>query len=99
MNGWTPPKKKWSKGAWDQLRNITKKKILNLLDKDPRWTLVPSRGATITYHNPALPIPFDKVAIHPHSGKGYRRQSLLRDLLDQICWTEESLREMKVIKK
>jgi hypothetical protein len=93
------PQKKWSRKVWTQLRNITKKKIRSLLDKDSRWTRVEGRhGAEIAYHNSDLPHPFDKLTIHPHSGARYENEFLLKQLLNQICWTEDTLREWKVIK-
>lgn len=93
------PRKKWSNRAWSQLRSFTKKDMIRLLDKDPRWTRVEGhRGAEYVYHNPAVPAPFSFLNIHYHPGDAtYRNPGLLRMVLDNICWTEESLRQMKAI--
>ncbi len=98
MSAWRPTRKKWSKSAWDQLRNIRKKSLKELLDKDPKWSLIVTKTARATYYNPVYPPPYDHVSIHIHPTEGFRREGLLRDLLDRVCWTEDSLREMKAIK-
>jgi len=93
------PRKKWSHQAWLQLKNINKREMLRLLDHDPNWSRIGSSGSRTCYRNPRLDKPFDVVAIHFHAGdETYRNPSLLKDLLDHICWTEDSLRVQKFIR-
>lgn len=92
------PKKKWSKQEWDQLRGITKSKMIALLNKDTRWEFLGTKGSRYIYRNSELRAPFDHVAIHFHPKEGYRDQKLLRAILDHICWTRDDLVKWKVIK-
>lgn len=93
------PKKKWTKIAWDQIRAFSKGKIIRLLNNDPRWIEVDASGSQRTFRNHHNPKPHDYVSIHFHTKKEtFRNPNLLKTLLNQICWTEISLRQDKIIK-
>ena len=77
---------------------MDKKEILRLLRKDSRWTEVNSSGARLAFMNGLLPPPDDYLVIHHHPGNASCDPKTLRGLLDQICWTEVSLRQMKAIR-
>jgi len=91
--------KKWSQQARAQLLARTKKDYIQLLDKDPEWEQVNSRGATYGYRNPNRPPQHQYVTIHYHPKERYNHWSLLAEMLETICWTEESLKKRKVLKK
>jgi hypothetical protein len=90
-------KKKWTKQERDQIRPLTKIDMIKLLDKDPRWKFLGAKGGRYIYGNPKCPKPYDHVAIHYHK-EGFHNLSLLLQLIDNICWTAEDLRNWKVIK-
>lgn len=93
-----PPEKKWSKQAKDQLLAKTKKDYIRLLKKDSRWEHVSTSGAVQAFRNPSLPKPQDYLTIHYHPKERFNNWSLLKQLLEQICWTENSLKKQKTIK-
>lgn len=92
------PRKTWSHNAWVQIRTLPKSEIKKLLDKDPNWTHIPSTGAIQVYENKKIKPPYDHISIHPHPGARFNNQSLLKDFLDHVCWTENWLRSIKAIK-
>lgn len=91
------PKKDWGK-YWEQIKDLKRKQIIRLLDKDPRWEFVKVRGSHYVYYNAELPSPHNYVEISHHAG-GYGDKSLLKMLLDNICWDIAVLKKWKVIKK
>ncbi len=100
-SGWWTilPHKKWSASAWSQLKGISKKRLLKLLADDPNWQTITKKGARIRFYNPKMRKPYDILAIHYKPGdKGFRNPSLLRELLDQVCWTEPGLRKKGIIR-
>jgi hypothetical protein len=91
------PKKQWTKQEKDQLYTLTKIDMIKLLDKDERWEFKGANGARYVYENKQCPKPFDHVAIHHHRER-YHHSNLLMQLIDNICWTRESLKKWKVFK-
>jgi len=92
------PAKKWKKNEWAQLKNLTKKKIIDLLMKDERWEHTGVDGSRYIFYNPKLPRPQENLAIHFHPKEGYRDKGLLKDILSHWCCTLEDLKKWKVIK-
>ena len=91
------PKKKWTKQEREQIRPLTKIDMIKLIDKDPHWEFLGVKGARFVYGNPKYPKPYDHVAIHYHKERFYD-PSLLFQIIDNICWTAEDLRNWGVIK-
>lgn len=81
----------FSKSVWDQLKNITPKKVISSLDRDG-WTRDVTRGATLAYYKKGR-----RVVIHYHPKKTYGVK-LLKGLLDDIGWSEKDLRRLKLIR-
>jgi predicted RNA binding protein YcfA (HicA-like mRNA interferase family) len=81
------------KQIWDQLKNLTCDDIVRALEKDG-WVLDITRGARRVYRHPSG----RRVAIDYHPQKTYG-PGLLRALLEDIGWTVEDLRRLKLIKK
>ena len=91
-------KQNWTKQEWDQLKGISKAKLIQLLRKDPDWEETPAaRGSRIVFCNKNLPLEDQYVAIHKHAG-GYHDKGLLKNLLAQIGWSAQRLRKWKVIR-
>ncbi len=83
---------KFSKQAWDQLRNKTADDLISALEKDD-WTRDETRGAEQIYrHSDGR-----RVSIHYHPGKTFG-PNLLKGLLEDIGWTEAKMRQLKLIK-
>jgi hypothetical protein len=93
-------RKHWSHNAWIQIRVLPKNEIKKLLDKDPNWTFLYTKDAAHVYKNVKIKPPYDHITIHHHPGARVRfnDESLLKDFLDHVCWTENWLRSMRAIK-
>ena len=83
---------KYSQNTWNQLKNLSPKELMAALEKDGARPDV-SRGAVLVYRYPNG----KRVTIHFHPGKSYFRGTL-KGLLDDIGWTEDDLRRLKLIK-
>lgn len=91
-------RQKWTKPEWDQLKGISKAKLIRLLRRDSNWEETSAtRGSRIVFCNNNLPLEYQYVAIHNHVG-GYHDKGLLKDLLAQIGWSAQQLRKWKAIK-
>jgi len=84
---------KYPAHVWKQLRNLTADQLKKALEKDG-WALDARRGAQHVYWHPSG----RRVSIHYHPRKTYGPR-LLQGLLDDIGWTVEDLRRLKLIKK
>lgn len=82
----------YSKEVWDQLRNITIQKIAKALEKDG-WVREETRGATQGYRKQ----PDQRVVLHHHP-KATKGPKILKGILDDIGWTEDDLRRLKLIR-
>jgi predicted RNA binding protein YcfA (HicA-like mRNA interferase family) len=84
---------KYSQQTWNQLKNLTADEIISALEKTG-WVQDQSSGAILIYYHPNNG---SRVTIHYHPRKTYR-QGLLKGLLEDINWTEEEMRKIKLIK-
>lgn len=88
------PEKKWSKEAFAKIKKLSKGDYLRLLRRDPNWVEV--KGTT--FFNENLEPPSNFVSIHYHKAKEtFTNTRLIRNLLNQTCWTEELLKEWRAI--
>ena len=92
------PSKNWEKNEWAQLKNLTKKNIIELLKKDKHWEHTGVNGGRYIFCNPSLSPPFDNLAIHFHPTEGFRNKKLLKDILNHWCCTLDDLKKWKAIK-
>jgi predicted RNA binding protein YcfA (HicA-like mRNA interferase family) len=82
---------RYTKAAWDQLKKLTPERLSGAVERDgaaPEGR----KGAVRAYRWPDG----RRVTIHYHPGKQYGRK-LLQALFDDIGWTEEDLRRLKLI--
>jgi hypothetical protein len=92
------PAKRWEKHEWDQIKNLTKKEIISLLNKDARWANRGANGGRFIFHNSKFSPPYEYLAIHYHPTEGYRDKGLLKEILNHWCCSSEDLRKWKVIR-
>jgi len=83
---------KYSKNVWQQLKSITADELIRALEKDD-WVRDIGVGAALVYRHEDGRI----VSIHYHPRKTYHR-SLFKGLLDDIGWTEDDMRRLKLLK-
>lgn len=89
--------KTWSHQAIQQLRNKTKAEWIANLDRDRRWErAVQSGGSSIVFQR--VDDKSRTVSIHNHPKETFRSTTLVKALLELICWTEDSLKEDKIIR-
>ncbi|MCL5958666.1 MAG: type II toxin-antitoxin system HicA family toxin [Chloroflexi bacterium] len=86
----------WSKQVWDQLKNKSPDDLITALLRDG-WQLDvvgkhKSGGSSRIYRHPDGRM----VVIHYHRHKTYG-EKLLKGLLEDIGWTEEDMRRLKLI--
>lgn len=82
----------FSKQVWDQLKAKTCEDLIAALQKDG-FLYEDTRGATLAYRHPDG----RRVVIHYQPNKSYGRK-LLKDLLEDIGWSEADMRRLKLIK-
>lgn len=80
------------KHVWDQLRATTADELVKALLRH-NWAFDSNSGAVHVYRRPDG----RRVAIHYHPRKSYG-PGLLKALLEDIGWTEQDLRRLKLIK-
>lgn len=78
--------------VWDQLKNKTADEFVAALNRDG-WKLDSTKGSIRVYLHPDR----RRVAIHYHPRKTYGPK-LLQALLDDIGWSEDDLRRLKLVK-
>lgn len=77
---------------WQQIKNTSADKLIRALEKDG-WMEEPTIGAIRPF------VKGDRrVTIHFHPGKTYGPKTL-KNLLDDIGWSEEDLGRLKLVKK
>ena len=86
--------------VWSQIKGITAQKLIKALEKDT-WTLEKKKGrqgkkgaSTLAYRHPNG----NRVVIHFHPKKTMSPR-LLKQLLDQIGWSEEDLIRLRLVKR
>lgn len=82
----------YSKQAWDQLKNLNADNIVSALKKSG-FVLDATDGAIHVYLHPDK----RRVSIHYHPKKTYG-PNLLKGLLDDIAWSEDDMKRIKLIK-
>ena len=83
------------RNVWNQLKNITAESLIKALERDG-WTSEFKRDAVRGFYKNG--IERRRVVIHYHPGKTYGA-NLLKDLLDDIGWSVEDLKRLKIVKK
>ena len=78
---------------WKQIRNKSADKLVSALLKDGFILDTKVRTERIYRHPDGR-----RVSIHYHTGNKTYRSGLLKKLLDDIGWTEEDLRRLKLVK-
>ena len=83
----------FSESVWNQLKNKTCDDLISALKRDG-WELEPNcKGAIQVYRHPDT----RRIGIHYHPKKTYGAK-LLKGLLDDIGWSEEDMKRLKLIK-
>jgi predicted RNA binding protein YcfA (HicA-like mRNA interferase family) len=83
----------YSASVWSQLKNITADELISALEKSG-WKLEPGcKGAIQVYRNAKG----ERAGVHYHPKKTYGPK-LLKGLLEDIGWTEDELKRLKLIK-
>ena len=77
--------------VWSQLKNIISSELMSALERD-NWIKRASGGSATVYKKQGR-----TVSMHSHSHKTYGERQL-KELLDDIGWTEQDLRRLKLIK-
>jgi predicted RNA binding protein YcfA (HicA-like mRNA interferase family) len=77
--------------VWNQLKNITSGELVTALEQDG-WTERARGGSAMVYKKQSR-----RVSVHVHSHKTFGANQL-KDLFDDIGWTEQDLRRLKLIK-
>lgn len=77
--------------VWNQLKGITSNELMAALERDG-WSKRASGGSAIIYKKQN-----QRVSIHHHPHKAFG-SSQLRDLLEDIGWSEEDLIRLRLIK-
>jgi predicted RNA binding protein YcfA (HicA-like mRNA interferase family) len=80
---------------WNQLKNLTAEEIVSALLRDGWEKDASSKGAILGYIKRGPPN--SRITIHYHPKKNYGAK-LLTGLLEQIGWSEEDMRRLKLIK-
>ena len=75
---------------WDQIKNITADEIIKALKKDG-WLLRKSQGSRLIFLKESQVV---SIHYHPHKNYGH---DLLKDLINDIGWTEIDLKRLKLI--
>jgi predicted RNA binding protein YcfA (HicA-like mRNA interferase family) len=86
---------KYSKRAWDQLKSITCDRLVSALEQDG-WIFDTGKGSQRIYRKIIDDI-VHRVSIHYHAQKTYGA-NLLKSLLEDIGWSEDDMRRLKLIK-
>ncbi len=86
----------YPRNVWNQLKNLTADDLISALQKDG-WSKDPScKGAILVYIKAGNPSS-QRIAIHYHPKKTYGAK-LLKSLLDDIGWSVDDLRRLKLVK-
>ena len=83
----------FSKNAWDQLRNKTRDELISALPKDGLETDQKLKTERVYWHPDGR-----RIIIHYHSGGRDYGSNLLKALLNNIGWSEDDMRRLRLIK-
>jgi len=83
----------YSKNTWDQLKNKTADDLISALSKDGFVLDVKLRTERIYRHNDGR-----KISIHYHKSSQCYGKGLMKGLLQDIGWSEDDMRRLKLIK-
>ena len=76
----------FSRNVWNQLKNLTAKKIITALERDG-WVREITGGATLAFYKE----PRRRIVIHYHPNKTYGPK-FLKGILEDIGWTEKEMK-------
>lgn len=79
--------------VWNQLKNLTKDELIHALIKDDWTPDTKLRTERVYRHSPGR-----RVSIHYHLGSDTFKPSLLKSLLEEIGWTEQDMKRLKLIR-
>ena len=82
----------FSKNTWNQLKNLTVERLIKALEDDG-WERQIKSGATLPFRHPDGKI----IVVHYHPKKTYG-SGLLKKLLADIGWSEDRMKELKLLK-
>lgn len=82
---------RYPKNIWEQIKNLSKSKLIKFLEKDG-WILDTEFDKYRTYRKG-----IKKVIIHYHK-TNFKNPNLLKKILDDIEWTIGDLKRLKIIK-
>lgn len=82
----------YSGGTWNQLKNLTADDLIRALEKD-RWKPINKKSAIRVFRHPDG----RRVSIHYHPSKTFG-PNLLKALLEDIGWTEQDMKWLKLIR-
>lgn len=86
---------KFPKNVWDQLRNKTCDDLIRALERDG-WFHDATQGKQRVYRKVDESVP-RRVSIHYHPKKTYGA-NLLKALLEDVGWSIDDMRRLKLIK-
>lgn len=86
----------FARNVWDQLKNTTADDLIKALEKDG-WARDGGRGAKMGFFK-SVGGQRLRVVIHYHPSKTFGSR-LLQGLIDDIGWSEDDLKRLKLIKK
>ncbi len=87
----------YSTNVWNQLRNLSVDSIISALLRDGWQEESKKKVVATRAFIKAIDGYNARVVIHYHSGKTYGAK-FLKGILEDIGWTEEDLRRLKIIK-
>ena len=87
----------YPQNIWNQLKNITVNELIRALEKDG-WEREKTPGAILAYNKPVDDQDHTKrVTIHYHPKKTYGPK-FLKGLIEDIGWSIDDLKRLKLIK-
>jgi predicted RNA binding protein YcfA (HicA-like mRNA interferase family) len=86
----------YSAHVWNQLKSITAGELAKALERDA-WAKDTQGGSMYIFRKPNQDGTSRRVSIHFHPQKTYGPR-LLKDLFDDIGWSEADLRRLKLVK-
>ncbi|MBK6914050.1 MAG: hypothetical protein IPH11_10515 [Ignavibacteriales bacterium] len=82
----------WQINEWGQIKNISCDVLISALERD-EWTREIANGATLVYLKDN-----NRVVVHYHPRKTFYNPTFLKKLIDNIGWSKDDLKRLKLIK-